>query len=102
MMRKILLVLAGLAAVAGVASAGTMDIGIEPYAGVSAPILQDDRATGSIWGFPPPGNLVPLLTLEPYYGSGSYGDKDITTLPGPGHPDGGPLPPGGGDRPPST
>src|SRR5258708_18791194 len=89
MMRKILLVLAGLAAVAGVASAGTMDIGIEPYAGVSAPILQDDRATGSIWGFRLPVNLVPFLTVEPYYGSGSYGDKDITTIAGPVTRDGG-------------
>lgn len=88
-MRNILLVFAGLAVAAGVAAAGTLDIGIEPYAGVSAPILQDDRGSGSIWGFRLPVNLVPFLTLEPYYASGSYGDKDITTIAGPVTRDGG-------------
>ena len=87
-MRNILL-LTGLAVALSVATAGAVSIGIEPNAGISLPVLQDDRTRGSVWGLRVPVNVVPFLTVEPYYSSGSYGDKETTTIAGPITRDGG-------------
>ena len=87
-MRKILL-LAGLAIALGVATAGAVGVGIEAYGGASVPILQGDRASGSTWGVRVPVNVVPFMTVEPYYSSGSYGDETLSTIAGPITRDGG-------------
>ena len=87
-MRSILL-LTGLAVALSVATAGAVSVGIEPNAGISLPVLQDDRTQGSVWGVRVPVNLVPFMTVEPYYSSGSYGDKEIATIAGPVTRDGG-------------
>jgi opacity protein-like surface antigen len=52
-------------------------------------VLQDDRTQGSTWGFRLPVAVVPYLTVEPYYASGSYGDKTETTIAGSATRDGG-------------
>src|SRR6266508_1942442 len=87
-MKKIVLFVL-LAMVLGAPAAGAIGSGIEPYGGISWPVLQDDRGQGSIWGVRVPVNLVPLLTIEPYYSSASYEDKTIQTIAGPQTRDGG-------------
>lgn len=74
MKRPLALTLVLLALSAGIASAGS--IGIGAYAGMSYPVLQDDVASGSLYGLRIPASLTPLFTLEPYFGSASLGDKD--------------------------
>jgi hypothetical protein len=88
-MMKTIVLLAVLAVALSAATAGAVGIGIEPFAGLSYPVLQDDRTQGSIWGFRVPVSVVPLLTVEPYYSSASYGDKTITTIAGSSTRDGG-------------
>lgn len=88
MMRTIVL-LAVLAVALSAATAGAVGIGIEPFAGLSYPVLQDDRTQGAIWGIRVPVNVVPFLTVEPYYSSANYGDKTITTIAGSSTRDGG-------------
>jgi hypothetical protein len=75
MKRLIALSLALLAVTAGVASAGTVGLGV--FAGSSIPVLQEDVAQGAIFGLRAPVKLIPLVTVEPYYASSSLGDKDV-------------------------
>ena len=74
MKRLLALMLVLLAASAGTAGAGS--IGIGAFAGMSFPVVQEDVAQGSTFGLRFPVKLVPLVTIEPYYASGSLGDKD--------------------------
>ncbi len=74
MKRLIVLSLALLAVTAGVASAGSVGVGV--FAGTSIPVLQDDVAQGTLFGLRAPVKLVPLVTVEPYYASSALGDKD--------------------------
>ena len=76
MKRLLALTLALLALTAGVASAG--HIGLGAFAGMSYPVLQEDVASGPLYGLRAPVALTPLFTFEPYYASGSLGDKDET------------------------
>ena len=57
---------------AGAAHAG--GIGIGAFGGASIPIIQDDTGRGSIYGVRVPVNLVPMLTVEPYFASTAGGD----------------------------
>ena len=57
---RLILLLAGLAVALSAARASAVDIGVEPFAGVSAPVLQDDRTQGAIWGLRVPVNVVPM------------------------------------------
>ncbi len=57
---------------AGVAHAGGIGIGV--FGGASIPVIQDDTGRGSIYGVRVPVNLVPLLTIEPYFASTKGGD----------------------------
>jgi hypothetical protein len=74
MKRLLALTLVALSASAGAASAGS--IGLGAFAGMSVPIVQEDVAQGSMFGLRVPVTLVPLVTVEPYWASGSLGDKD--------------------------
>jgi hypothetical protein len=76
MKRPLVLSLVLLALSAGVACAG--HIGIGAYAGMSYPVLQEDVASGTLYGLRAPVALTPLFTFEPYYASASLGDKDET------------------------
>lgn len=87
-MRKMLL-LALLIAATCASTAHAMGFGITVEGGPSWPVLQDDQGNGAVWGVRVPVNLVPLLTLEPFYVGGSYHDKTIQTLAGPQTRDGG-------------
>lgn len=87
-MKKILLFVV-LALTLAPAAAGAVSISAEPFGGLSYPVLQDDRKQGSQFGIRFEVSAVPLLTLEPYYSHGSYGDKTVQTLAGPQTFDGG-------------
>ena len=76
-MRRIFVTtLVALALSAGVAAAA--DIGIGAFGGVSIPVLNDLSAQGTQFGARIPVNLLPLLTVEPYYGSSALGDVTET------------------------
>lgn len=74
MKRTFALVLVLLAATVGAARAGS--IGVGAFTGMSFPILQEDVSQGAMFGLRFPVKLVPFVTLEPYWASGSLGDKD--------------------------
>jgi hypothetical protein len=76
MRRLFALTLVAFGLMAGTAYAGS--IGLGAFAGMSVPVLQDDVAKGTMMGLRAPVALVPLLTLEPYFASGSLGDKTET------------------------
>src|SRR5206468_9212670 len=44
----------------------------------SAPILYDTASPGTQYGVRVPVNLIPLLTVEPYFDKTMLGDKDET------------------------
>jgi hypothetical protein len=65
-----------LALSAGVASAA--DIGAGVFGGVSIPVVNDLSKQGSQFGLRIPVNLLPLLTVEPFFASSSLGDAEET------------------------
>lgn len=87
-MRKVLLFALWIAASCA-STAHALGIGITVEGGPSWPVLQDDRGNGAVWGVRVPVNLAPLFAIEPYYLSGSYGDKTVQTIAGPQTRDGG-------------
>ena len=67
--------LVALVLTAGVAHAASLGVGV--FGGASAPVLQDDQAQGTLYGFRAPVKLVPLIAVEPYYSSTQLGDKKL-------------------------
>lgn len=61
---------------AGAAHATGVGAGV--YGGLSYPVLQDDVASGSMYGLRAPVSLTPLITVEPFYASSSLGDAEET------------------------
>jgi hypothetical protein len=76
-MRPILVVAAlALAFLAG--PAWTADIGIGVLGGISIPVANEPAEQGSQLGVRVPVNLLPLITLEPYYSRSALGDGEVT------------------------
>lgn len=73
-MRRVFVSILGLALVATMAQAA--DIGIGPYGGISIPVLNDLSKQGSTFGIRVPVNLIPLLTVEPFYAASTLGDAE--------------------------
>ena len=73
-MRRVFVAILGLALVAARAQAA--DIGIGPYGGISIPVLNDLSKQGSMFGIRVPVNLLPLLTVEPFYAASTLGDAE--------------------------
>ncbi len=83
------LALAAVAALLGAGSAMATEelrVGVGAFYGRSAPVLQDVDASsfspddalgegGSEWGVRVPIKVIPVVTIEPYYASSSYGDN---------------------------
>lgn len=76
-MRKTLIVTL-LALTLGVTTAGAADIGIGAFGGVSIPIVNDLSDNGSQFGVRVPVNLLPMLTVEPFFASSKLGDVQET------------------------
>lgn len=74
-MRRVMLVTAlALAVCAG--SAHARGVGVGVFGGVSIPILNDLSKQGSQFGIRVPVNVLPLLTVEPYYAQSGLGDAE--------------------------
>lgn len=61
------------AAVTSTAAAMETTVGAQIFAGASMPIVQDDVATGAIFGLRLPVQLWTVLSVEPYFASSSMG-----------------------------
>lgn len=55
------------------AAAGAVGVGLGAYGGLSVPILQENAGNGSQFGLRVPVNVIPLLTVEPFYASSALG-----------------------------
>ena len=75
-------VMALLALTLGVGAATAADIGVGVFAGSSIPIVQDDNGNGVAWGIRVPVRLIPMVTLEPYFGSttGGEAEQDVSGI----------------------
>lgn len=76
MKRVLTLLLVALVVLPGAALAGT--IGLGAFGGISVPVVQDDSEQGSMFGLRAPVQLVPLLTVEPFYAQTGLGNTDAT------------------------
>jgi len=56
-------------------AAHAVSVGVGAYGGASTPVLQDDNGSGSVFGVRVPVSLVPMITIEPYFGSTKGGSK---------------------------
>jgi hypothetical protein len=77
MKRTIVLAVLALAFTAGTAQAQSIGIGIQPYGGLSFPIIQDDTGSGPLYGVRVPVKLIPMFTLEPYYLTSDLGEGSV-------------------------
>jgi hypothetical protein len=75
-MRRVFVAVLGLALAAATAQAA--DIGVGPFGGLSIPVLNDLSKSGTTFGIRVPVNLIPLLTVEPFYAGSSLGDAEET------------------------
>ena len=50
------------------AASHAAEIGVGAFGGYSIPVQQDDVDNGPVFGLRAPVKLLPLLTLEPYFG----------------------------------
>ena len=78
MKRAIALALLALAMGAGAAQAAGPGVGIGPYGGYNIALIQQDTGNGALYGVRVPINLIPLITVEPYYASSNLGDVSET------------------------
>lgn len=60
------------------AAASARGVGLGVFGGASIPILQDNASQGTQFGARVPVNIVPLLTVEPFYAKSRLGDKTQT------------------------
>jgi len=65
-----------LALAVGAGSAGAADFGIGAFGGVSIPVLNDLAKQGPVFGVRVPANLLPLLTVEPYFSTSTLGNVE--------------------------
>ncbi|HYM80211.1 MAG TPA: outer membrane beta-barrel protein [Candidatus Limnocylindria bacterium] len=62
----------------GSTTATAASIGIGAFGGASIPIVNDLSSNGSQFGVRVPVNLVPLLTVEPFFATSSLGNVEET------------------------
>src|SRR5689334_20007669 len=81
--------LLALALASGAAQASPVGVSLGVFAGLSIPVLQDVStssfspsdafgATGSQFGVRVPVHAIPVVTLEPFYATSSYKDREET------------------------
>jgi hypothetical protein len=66
----------GLVLCASIVTAQPSKFGIGAFGGVNIPVVQDDQASGPVFGFKVRYQLIPLLVLEPNISFTSYGAPD--------------------------
>ena len=77
-MRRVLWLAALCVALAPTLATAGGRIGVGVFGGPSFPIVQDDVGTGTIFGARVPVEVLPLITLEPYFASSAMGDGEVT------------------------
>ena len=77
MKRTFTLAVLALALIAGSAQAQSVGIGVQPYGGLSFPIIQDDTGSGAVYGLRVPVKVIPMLTFEPYYLTSDLGEGEL-------------------------
>ena len=77
MKRTFALAALALALAAGSAQAQSIGVSVQPYGGLSYPIIQDDTGSGAVYGLRVPVKVIPVITLEPYYLTSSLGDGEV-------------------------
>ena len=71
------LLLAGLfVALATHEGTAATSVGAQVFGGASIPIVQDDNATGAIFGIRVPVSVHSIVTVEPYFASSALGSKE--------------------------
>jgi hypothetical protein len=75
-MRRALWLAAILLALAPALSTAEGRLGIGVFGGASFPIVQDDVGTGATYGVRAPLEVLPLVTIEPYFASSALGDGE--------------------------
>jgi hypothetical protein len=58
--------------------AGAIGIGIGAFGGTSIPVSQEDVKTGGTYGIRIPLTIIPLVSVEPYWGESKLGDGTQT------------------------
>lgn len=76
MKKRIFLTLLALALTPAMAAARGVGVGV--FGGASLPVLQESASNGSQFGVRVPVNLVPFLSLEPFYAKSALGDVQET------------------------
>ena len=76
MKRGLVLAIVALVLGAGAAQAAGVKVGVGPYGGYNVALIQQDTGGGAVYGVRAPVNLIPVLTLEPFYASSNL--KDVT------------------------
>ena len=61
---------------AGTAQAAGITAAAGPYGGFNVALLQQDTGSGAVFGIRAPVNLIPMITVEPFYASCNL--KDVT------------------------
>jgi len=77
MRRLIALALVLLVVPGGVARAGSIGLGV--FGGMSYPVLNEEVSKGTLYGLRVPVNIVPIVSIEPFYASSNLGDGKVTT-----------------------
>ena len=78
MMRTVALAALALALGVGTAVASPVGVGVGVYGGTSTPVIQQDVGSGSVYGIRVPVHAIPLITVEPYWLTGSMGHGEET------------------------
>ncbi|MCB2229691.1 outer membrane beta-barrel protein [bacterium] len=63
----------GLLLCVSVATAGPAKFGVGAFGGVNIPVVQDDQASGPMFGFKMRYQMMPIITIEPFIAFTSYG-----------------------------
>jgi opacity protein-like surface antigen len=78
----LLLVCGALPGLSGTVAAAPIELGVMGYGGYSVPVLQDVSGTdditgesGSQFGLRAPVKIIPVVTLEPFFATSSYGSR---------------------------
>ncbi len=75
-MKRILLVFLAMAVLIPATSVSAQKLGIGAFGGINYPVLQDDQSSGTAFGVNARLDILPIITLEPFFILGSWGDPD--------------------------
>lgn len=69
-------ILTALALLIGATGAGAASVSVGAFGGVSIPVLNDLSTQGTVFGARVPVNVLPLLTVEPFFAKSALGEAE--------------------------